>query len=208
MAHPPQLSYRACMAVHAGRHRLGPDCGRILLRTSRDGVAARAGHDLTIQVANWSGDLTIGEDQSPAGLDVRMDLTSLTVIKGEGGITPLADGDRRMIAATARKVLSADRYPEARFQAERFEPGDGGGVISGTLTLHGQTRPVRLRVHGENGRYHVSASVTQSGYGIKPYRGLMGALRVSDTVNVDIDIDLTEPGGAAAGAPAGAEGER
>jgi hypothetical protein len=32
--------------------------------------------------------------------------------------------------------------------------------------------------------------VTQSDWGIKPYRGLMGALKVRDTVEIDIDVAL------------------
>jgi polyisoprenoid-binding protein YceI len=185
------------MAVHAGQHRLGPDHGRILLRTFRDGMAARAGHDLIIEVARWSGELTVDEELTPSGLDVRVDMTSLIVREGKGGLSPLTDRDRREIAATARKVLASDRYPEARFQADEFEPEAGGGSITGTLTLRDQACPLRLRVH-ENGddRYHASGSVTQSDYGIKPYSGFFGALRVRDAVDLDIDVDLAAPGAA------------
>jgi len=59
---PPQVSYGAPMAVHAGRHQFGTDSDRIILRTSRDGMAATAGHDLTIEASRWSGVLTVGED--------------------------------------------------------------------------------------------------------------------------------------------------
>src|SRR5262249_25451704 len=38
------------MAVRAGRYEL---TGRITLRTSRDGLAAQAGHDLTIDIGSW-----------------------------------------------------------------------------------------------------------------------------------------------------------
>ncbi len=185
------------MPVPAGHHRLGPGRGRIVLHTFRDGVAARAGHDLTIEVARWSGELTTGGEPEPSGLEVRIDMTSLTVIEGHGGISPLSERDRREIAATARKVLAADRYPEARFQADTFEAGAGGGVIAGTLTLHGVARPLRLQVREDgDGKYHASGSVTQSEFGIKPYTGFLGALRVRDAVDMDIDIDLAEPGGA------------
>ena len=47
------------MTVRAGRFALE---GRITLRTSRDGLAAQAGHDLTIEVSRWSGELVIGAD--------------------------------------------------------------------------------------------------------------------------------------------------
>jgi hypothetical protein len=36
-------------------------------------------------------------------------------------------------------------------------------------------------------------SVVQSEHGIKPYRGFFGALKVRDAVDVDIDVDLSEP---------------
>jgi polyisoprenoid-binding protein YceI len=183
------------MGVHAGRHQLGPDRGRILLRTYRDGLAARAGHDLTIEVSRWSGELTIAGDLSPAALQVRIDMTSLTVLEGHGGLSPLTDRDRREIAVTAGKVLETRRYPEARFEAATFEQAPGGGVISGTLTLHGRSGPLRLEVHDKgDGHYQASGSVTQSGYGIRPYTGFLGALRVRDAVDVSVDVTLPAPG--------------
>jgi polyisoprenoid-binding protein YceI len=183
------------MAVHAGRHQLGTDRGRIILRTSRDGVAAQAGHDLTIEVGRWSGELTLMDDLSPAGLAVRVDLNSLIVREGSGGVKPLTDRDRREIAVTARKTLGVDRHPEVSFAAEKFEPAaDGAGVIVGTLTLAGVARPLRLQVSKAGpDSYHATATVVQSDHGIKPYRGFLGALRVRDAVDVDVDVDLSEP---------------
>jgi polyisoprenoid-binding protein YceI len=183
------------MAVHAGRHQLGTDRGRIILRTSRDGVAAQAGHDLTIEVGRWSGELTLKDDLSPAGLAVQVDLNSLIVREGSGGVKPLTDRDRREIAVTARKTLAVDRHPEASFAAEKFDPAaDGGGVIVGTLTLAGVARPLRLQVSKAGpDSYHATATVVQSDHGIKPYRGFLGALRVRDAVDVDVDVDLSGP---------------
>src|SRR6266699_2788948 len=134
------------MAVDAGRHRLGPDRGRILLRTFRDGLAAQAGHDLTIEATRWSGELVVNDDLSPASLEVRIDLGALVVREGTGGVKTLTDRDRREMAVTARKVLGTDQHPEAVFAADSFRPAaDGGGEISGTFTLRGQSRPLRLQ---------------------------------------------------------------
>src|SRR6516162_849226 len=133
------------MAVTPGRHQLGPDHGRIILRTFRDGLAATAGHDLTIEAIRWSGVLVVNEDLSPAGLDVHIDMGALVVREGSGGVKPLSDRDRREIAVTARKTLASDRYPEAVFAADAFTPAAGGGEISGTFTLHGETRPLRVQ---------------------------------------------------------------
>jgi polyisoprenoid-binding protein YceI len=183
------------MAVHAGRHQLGTDRGRIVLHTFRDGLAAQAGHDLTIEVGRWSGELTLNDDLGPAALDVRVDVGSLIVREGTGGLKPLSDRDRREIAVTARKTLAADRHPEATFTAAEFQPGaDGGGLIKGTLTLAGEARPLWLRVRQTGpDRYHATGEVVQSGHGIKPYSGFLGALRVRDAVDVDADVDLSDP---------------
>jgi len=181
------------MAVLAGRHQLGPDRGRIVLRTFRDGLAAQAGHDLTIEATRWSGVLAVNEDLSPAGLEVRIDMGALVVRDGTGGVKPLTDRDRREIAVTVRKVLTSDRHPEAVFVAARFEPKAGeGGEISGTLTIRGQGRPLRLRVSQTGAdRYHVEGQVIQSEYGIKPYTAFLGALRVRDAIDVAVDLDLS-----------------
>ena len=181
------------MAVQPGRHELGPDRGRIILRTFRDGLAATAGHDLTIEATRWSGVLDVKDDLSPASLEVRVDMNALVVRDGTGGIKPLSDRDRREIAVTARKVLAADRNPEAVFTAGKFAPGaGGGGEISGTFTLRGAARPVTLRVSETGpGHYHAEGTVVQSDYGIKPYTAFLGALRVRDAVDIVIDADLS-----------------
>ena len=182
------------MAVLAGRHQLGPAQGRILLRTFRDGLAAQAGHDLTIEATRWSGVLEVNGDLNPAALDIRIDMGALVVREGTGGVKPLTDRDRREIAVTARKVLASDRYPEAVFAAAGFEPAaGGGGEISGTLTIRGQARPARVQVSQAGaGRYHAAAKVIQSEYGIKPYTAFLGALRVRDAVDIAVDLDLSD----------------
>ena len=189
------------MAVHAGRQQFGPERGRIVLLTTRDGLAAQAGHDLTIEVTRWSAELEVADDLTPAGLTVRVDMNSLVVREGKGGVKPLTDRDRRDIAVTARKLLAADRYPEARFAASGFDQGpDGGGTVQGTLSLAGSDRPVRLEVTGNGrGAYHVTGSVRQSDFGIKPYTAFLGVLKVSDAVGIAVDVDLPDAAGSEPG---------
>ncbi|HYK70049.1 MAG TPA: YceI family protein [Streptosporangiaceae bacterium] len=166
--------------------------GSITLRTSRDGLAAQAGHDLTIHIARWSGELVIGADFAPVSLDARVELDSLVVRAGTGGIKPLTDRDRREILGTARKVLSTDRHPVATFTADGFSPTADGGTIEGALTLAGQSRPLRLEVRqiGPD-RYLATTTVRQTSFGIKPYSGFLGALKVSDDVAVEAEVGLT-----------------
>ncbi|HEY3905032.1 MAG TPA: YceI family protein [Streptosporangiaceae bacterium] len=182
------------MVQHAGRHVLSADQGRVALLTARDGLAAQAGHDLTIEISTWSGELTVDDDGQPVELSVKLDLNSLVVREGTGGVKPLTDRDRREIAVTSRKVLGVERHPEANFVASGFEPNsNGGGFIQGTLTLGGISRPLKLHVVKTGPEsYHATASVRHSEFGIKPYTAFLGALKVSDAVGVTIDIDLAK----------------
>jgi len=105
----------------------------------------------------------------------------------------LVQGD----AYSMRRLLETGKYPEAVFTATRFEPrGEGdGGEIQGDFTLHGTSRPLELQVTQTGpGKYQAVGSVVQSSYGIKPYSGFFGALKVRDAVAVEAEVELPAPG--------------
>jgi polyisoprenoid-binding protein YceI len=194
-----QFDGAPCDAPTAGAPQFGAGRGRLFLQTARDGLAAQAGHDLTIEVTRWSADLEVADDLTPVGLTVRADLNSLAVREGTGGVKPLTDRDRREIAVTARKLLGTDRHPEATFTASGFEPdGTGGGTVRGTLSIKGTTRPLALAVSKTGASaYHATGSVRQTEFGIKPYTAFLGVLKVSDRVGVAVDVELPEADDAA-----------
>ncbi len=93
--------------------------------------------------------------------------------------------------------------PSSRPSAGHADDQGTGGVIAGTLTLAGRSRPLRLAVRPSGpGRYVVTGSVTQSDYGIKPYAGFLGALKVRDAVGIQVEVSLPETAAPAAGDPA------
>ena len=173
-----------------GSFRLGPDSGRVVIKTGRAGLAARAGHDLTIEVTRWSATVTVPAD-GVAGAEVtaELDLGSLSVLEGTGGAKPLSDKDRRDILNTASKILKGGT---ARFTSTRIIPAASGGAIEGTLTLNGATRPARLQLVSRGpAQYQGTATVRQTDYGITPYTGFFGALKLKDEVTVEVEADLT-----------------
>jgi polyisoprenoid-binding protein YceI len=179
------------MTATSGPHQLDAGNGQIVLRTFRDGLAATAGHDLIIDLPRWSGELTLGPDGTPAGLEIRADLGALAVREGTGGLKPLTDRDRREIAGNARKLLGTDRQPEVVFRATRFDLSADGGVVEGSLTIRGVDRPLRLQVSQSGpGRYRATGTVVQSDYGIKPYTAFFGALKVRDAVDVEAQATI------------------
>lgn len=178
--------------MSSGRtHRVGPDSGRLILRTARRGLASNVGHDLTVEVGRWSGEVLAADDPVASTVDVTAELATLRVLEGTGGVLPLSERDKRDIARTARRLLDADRRPHARFTSERVSES---GVITGKLTVRGATRPLELTVTELGaGRYRATGTVVQSEYGIAPYTAFFGALRLADPVEVEAEVDLSGP---------------
>lgn len=181
------------MVISPGRYPLGHDHGRVLLRTHRAGLAAAVGHDLTLEVAWWTAEVNVDPLGVPDAVTATLDLGSLAVLSGTG-TKPLTDSDRRDILRNARKALGTDRDPQVRFASTAITPEPDGalaGTIDGTLTLAGADRPLRLTVTAlGGGRCRAVGRVIQTEHGIKPYSGLMGALKLKDAVDVEIEVDL------------------
>jgi polyisoprenoid-binding protein YceI len=175
-----------------GRHEIGPGNGTLILHTSRQGLAAQVGHDLTIEVMDWSGVVTIADDPAASGMEITVRTGSLRVLEGTGGIKPLSERDKREILGNARKILKSDRLPEATFTATAVTiTTSGDGSAEGMLTLLDTARPVRLEITALGGlRYRATGTVVQSDYGIKPYTALLGALKLADPVGVEAEVDL------------------
>jgi polyisoprenoid-binding protein YceI len=181
------------MSVPSGSVKIGPEHGRLVVRTWRAGIAARAGHDLTIEVTQWSAQLDApGGDPASANLTATIGLDSMVVREGSGGTAPVTDNDRREIERNARKLLNSSANSTAVFQSTRVGAEGDGWVVDGLLTLHDAESPIRLEVSPEGpNRYLARTTITQSRYGIRPYSGFLGALKLRDEVGIEIEVDLS-----------------
>jgi polyisoprenoid-binding protein YceI len=178
------------VAATTGNYRLGPDNGRLVLKTGRQGIAAMAGHDLTIEVTRWSAQVDVPDDDiTSATVKADIDLGSLEVREGSGGAKPLTDRDRGEIKKQMAKILGTGT---ASFTSARIlRVGSSGGAVEGTFTLNGQSEPVRVQVSEPGpGRYRGSATLVQTSLGIKPYVGFFGALKLKDEVGVEFEVGL------------------
>jgi polyisoprenoid-binding protein YceI len=172
-----------------GAYELGPENGTLSVRTGRTGAAAKAGHDLVIEVAAWRAQLDIAADPAQSGLSLDVDATSLRVRTGTGGMQALGDDDKEDI----RKTIDDDilKGVPIEFRSTAIEPTGNGWSVQGDLTLAAKAAPIAFDLElGADGSIKGSAVVKQSDWGIKPYSALFGALRVADDVVVAIDARL------------------
>jgi polyisoprenoid-binding protein YceI len=161
----------------------GPDNASLRIRTGRTGGAAKAGHDLLIEVESWQA--TLDREAEPA-LTLTADSKSLRVLEGTGGMKSLTDKDRAEIKKTIDKEVLKGTPIE--FRSSEVTETAGGLRVRGELTLNGKGAPVEFDLAtGGDGRVNGSATVTQSAHGMKPYSTLFGALKVADDVRIEIE---------------------
>ncbi len=173
------------MAIQAGTHKLGPDNASLTVRTGRSGAAAKAGHDLTIDVTSWEATLEVGDASS---LQLTADSTSLHVREGKGGMQALGDDDKEDI----RKTIDKDvlKKKDITFSSSSVEAAGEGLKVDGELQMGGTSGSVSFELAESAGKLTGSATVKQSDWGIKPYSALFGALKVNDEVTVAVEAQI------------------
>jgi polyisoprenoid-binding protein YceI len=178
------------MPVGPGTYELGPENASLQVRTYREGMAAKVGHDLVIEVARWEARVAIAPDPDASTIELQADARSLEVREGLRGVKPLTDKDRAEIGRNIDEKALRGQPIAFRSTAVRLTD-DGRLTVDGELTIAGNTAPVgaQLDVSAE-GRVSGTIPLTQSSWGIKPYRGLMGALKVRDEVEIVLDARL------------------
>ena len=159
------------------------------VRTYREGVAQMAGHDLIIDVGQWHATAEVSGDGALTSLELGVDPRSLEVREGLRGVKPLTDKDRTKIRAEIEgKILGVEPIS---FRSKAIESSGERLRVEGDLTVAGSTRPVSYELGiSPEGRVHGTLPITQTDFGITPYRGFMGTLKVRDAVEVAIDVQL------------------
>ncbi len=181
------------MTVKSGTHSIGPENGRLTISTYKAGMGAKVGHDLVLEARRWSGTVQANaDDPSSCSVQVAIDARSFEVIQASGGVKALSDKDSADIRKNMDdKVLQTSKFPEITFRSTQVTPD----AIAGDLTIVGNTRPVTLDLTVLNGGSGTTltgrTTVTQSEFGIKPFSAMMGALKVKD--DVDMQVELTLP---------------
>jgi len=186
--------YRWRVTVDPGTYRLGPSEGRVVIRTTRVGIAARAGHDLLLEVTRWQAWVEVPDTGvTESMVSAELDLDSLVVREGTGGARPLTASDRAEIGRTMLRILrDGASATTATFISTRVVPSNVGGAIEGTIDFRDKAQPVRLQISEPSpGHYRGTATVAQTGLGITPYTGFFGTLKVRDEVTVEFDLHLT-----------------
>ena len=166
---------------------LDASVGELLLHTGVTGRAAKLGHNLTIAMKAWEATVSWDGD-GPVAAELTVEVSSLDVLRGDGGVKSLSGPEKALARSNALGALAADRFPAITFHTDSIEKIDDGYRLTGSLDIHGLTRPQTVDLHtedlGDAWRVSCEAVVCQSEFGVKPYSLFLGSVKVADNVTV------------------------
>jgi polyisoprenoid-binding protein YceI len=161
---------------------IDPQKSSITVRVFKTGVFSAFGHEHEISAPIQQGSFT----ENAASVELTVDARKMRVMDKD-----VSEKDRTEIQQTmlGPKVLDSEKFPEIRFQSTSVERlGEGKWAILGDLTIRGETRPVKVRVEGQNGHYRGIAELKQKDFGITPVTVARGTVKVKNELRVEFDI--------------------
>ena len=93
----------------------------------------------------------------------------------------LSSRDKTKIRKTIQKeILAVMQYPNIRFEGEYSD-----GLCTGNLTLKGLSHKIKFGVSIQDGECTGRVEIRPTRWGIKPYKALMGAIKLQDRVVIE-----------------------
>jgi polyisoprenoid-binding protein YceI len=176
------------MSINPGKYEFGPQNGKMVVRVYREGMAKKAGHDLIIDVNSWKATADIAENPADSKFTATVDVGSFNVREGIGGVKPLSEGDKADIKKNiTQKILTS---PEISFTSTSVQQSGDSATVSGDMRIMGKTNPATVKLSQEGNKVKGNLSIVQSQWGIKPFQAMMGALKVKDQVDIELEASL------------------
>ncbi len=147
--------------------------------TFKEGLLSAVAHDLRLTCDPPMVQMEAGH------ILCEVDPSSLSVegVMRNGQLCPddLKPKDKRTIFTTIqRDILSVSKHPVINFEGILSE-----GSVSGSLNLKGARREIKFGVSQSEDGYFGRVEIRPSLWGIKPYRALMGAIKLQDRIIIE-----------------------
>lgn len=170
-------------------YEFGPANADVHVLTSRGGMLSGFGHDLKLKAHEFS----IVVEEHPWRVKATIEAGSVAVENAtERGFDKpdlLSDSDRaRIDKYLEADVLQPTVYPTIQFTSEAVTQVSGGFRIVGKVSLHGVTSEAAFTAHIDGDSVVAEPTLEQSRFGIRPFRAMMGALRVEDEIVVRVRL--------------------
>jgi polyisoprenoid-binding protein YceI len=165
-------------------HSIDAAKSTLTVRVYKAGVFSALGHNHEIAAPITRGAV----DTAAHSVELEVKASALQVRDPDASAK-----DRGQIQSTmlGPEVLDAQRYPKIVFRSTDVEPaGAAAWNVRGNLMLHGETRPVNVKVRQVDTQYEGSSHFKQTDFGIKPVKVAGGTIRVKDQIEIEFNIVL------------------
>ena len=166
---------------------------RLTVRAFVTGMLAAMGHNPTIGIRDFSGEMKFNPEKLEAG--------SLRIVAKSSSLSVqddiIAKDLREMERLMNQEVLETAKYPEIVYESPtvaitKMADTLYSATLKGNLTLHGVSRSqpidVRIALIGSMLRASGDFSLSQTDYGIKPVSVAGGALKLKDELRFSFEI--------------------
>ena len=171
---PPKDAPKSVDAAHS----------TLRIHVAKTGLFSTFGHNHEIEAPIESGEVV---ESGKLSVSLRVDARKLKVLDPED------PKSRPQVQETmlGPQVLDSTRYPEIRFESEKIESKrPNHWVVTGRLTLHGQTLPISFDVALADKVYRGTATIKQTEFGMTPVSVAGGSVKVKNEVKVEFAIGL------------------
>jgi len=176
------FAFTAARPAATGHQAIDTDRSTLTVRVFKTGLFRAFADNHEIRASISAGFV---DDGGNAGVEIVVEAPQMQVL--DPGLSP-RDRDQVQTRMLGPDVLDVTRFPEIRFESTTVEATQDGWAVHGQLTLHGQTRPVTVKVVRDHGHYIGSASLRQTDFGITPISVAGGTVKVKDEVSIDFDV--------------------
>ncbi len=173
-------------STFAAERAINPAASTLSVKVWKTGLFSAFAHNHDISAPITSGAVNDGDN---ASVQFRVNARAMKVLDPEASASTRAEVEHNMLST---EVLDTQQYPEIAFASDSVRAGkDGGFLVSGTLTLHGQKHPVQVSVKAVGpGKYQGATKLKQTAFGIQPISIGGGAIKVKDEVDIAFTIVL------------------
>jgi polyisoprenoid-binding protein YceI len=172
---------------------------RVTATLTQEGFIARRYPTHRVEVKNFSGKIEVSErDETRIAVEVEAETKSLT--NADEGMTEFER--REFHNVLNNSVLESDKFPKIKFVSVSVSDARKSGetrafTLNGDLTLRDTTKrvsfPVAVTIAKDQLRATGEASLKQSDFGIKPYSGKLGLIKIGDDVKINFEIVAKSP---------------
>jgi polyisoprenoid-binding protein YceI len=172
---------------------------RVTATLTQEGFIARRYPTHRVEVKNFSGKIEVSErDKTRVAVEVEAEAKSLT--NADEGMTEFERKEFHNVLNNS--VLESDKFPKIKFVSASVSDARKSGearsfTLNGDLTMRDATKrvsfPVTVTISNDQLRATGDAELKQSDFGIKPYSGKLGMIRIGDEVKINFAIVAKSP---------------